>query len=249
MMLFISIFFLIFSLHVMNLIINLFLLVHFLMRIVLILSLVFFVFLIVLLVVLIVDRLAVVPSMRDVMLLHYKLILLLGLFPQRFCTLGTVTQFFEVLVHAIGKHNLSTVFSQGILTAKLTNSVSIRLVYTLGNHLLSVFHALTLSFQLFFLILAFFPLFVCDASHNTLVGLGLAFTFLVVSLFLVVVFLLNLLILLLEKALLEPFFEETVRSLSLGLFLKPIKLLFPPLLMSLTLLVLSLPLLPVRERS
>jgi hypothetical protein len=85
------IFFVVLTIHVMNLllIIHLFLLVYLLVLILLILFML--IFLIVFLMVLIVNLLTVVTSMGDVVLLHYQLILLFGLLSKGFGALGAVT--------------------------------------------------------------------------------------------------------------------------------------------------------------
>jgi len=119
----------------------------------------------------------------------------------------------------------------------------------LCDHLLPALHSLSLSLELFLLILALLPLLVGDASHDTLVCLGLTLALLEVTLFLVVVLLLDLLILLLQKTLLQPFLEKAIGCLSLGLFLEPFELLLSPLLMLFAFLLMSLTLLPVSKSS
>ena len=175
---------------------------------------------IIFLVVLVVELVAVRrSSMRHIVLLDDKLVLLLGLLSEWLGALGTISKLFEVLVHPVGQHNLTTVLSQSILSSQISNRVSIRLIDPLSDHLLSSLNSFTLPAELFFLILALFPLLVSDASHNPLVCLSLLLTFLQVPLFLVVILLLDLLILLLEKALLKPLFEEAVGGFLLCLLL------------------------------
>ena len=135
---------------------------------------IFFVILIFLVILLMVLSIKLVgTSMRDVVLLHYQLILLLSLLPEWLGTLGAVTKLLEVLIHAVSKHHFPAILSHGILSPQVTKCISVRLIDTLGDHLLPAVYPLTLPAKLLFLILALLPLFVCDASHDALVGLGL----------------------------------------------------------------------------
>ena len=135
---------------------------------------IFFVILIFLVILLMVLSIKLVgTSMRDVVLLHYQLILLLILLPEWLGTLGAVTKLLEVLIHAVSKHHFPAILSHGILSPQVTKCISVRLIDTLGDHLLPAVYPLTLPAELLFLILALLPLFVCDASHDALVGLGL----------------------------------------------------------------------------
>lgn len=115
----------------------------------------------------------------------------------------------------------------------------------MSDHLLPAVDPLPLPAQLLLLVLTLLPLFVGDAGHDALVGLGLALALLEVALFLVHILLLDLLVLLLEQALFEPLFKQAIGCLLLSLFLKPLELFLPPLFMLLVLLILALPLLPV----
>ena len=111
--------------------------------------------------------------MRDIVLLHNQLVLLLGLLPEWLSTLGAVTKLLEILIHAICKHHFPTILSHGILPPQVTKCISVRLIDTLGDHLFPAVDPLTLPAKLLFLVLALLPLFVSDASHDALVGLGL----------------------------------------------------------------------------
>ena len=130
------------------------------------------------------------------------------------------------------------------MTPQIANGISVGLIDALGDHLLPTLHAFTLPSQLFFLVLTLLPLFIGNAGHDALVGLGLALSLLVISLLLIMVLLLDLLILLFKKTLLEPLLEQPVGCLLLGLLMQPLELLLAPLLMSLPLLLLPLALLP-----
>lgn len=137
---------------------------------------IFFVMLIILVILLMVLSIELVgtSSMRDIVLLHYQLVLLLGLLSEWLGTLGAVTKLLQVLIHAVSKHHFPAILSHGILSPQVTKCISVRLIDTLGNHLLPAVNPLTLSAKLLFLILALLPLFVCDASHDALVGLSLS---------------------------------------------------------------------------
>ena len=160
--------------------------------------------------------------MRHVMLLHYQLILLLGLLPHWLGTLGSVAELLQVLIHPVCQHHLPAILPHGILPPQVTKCIPVRLIDTLGDHLLPAVDPLPLPPQLLLLVFALLPLFVGDAGHDALVGLGLALALLEVALFLVHILLLDLLVLLLEQALLEPLFKQAIGCLLLGLFLKPL---------------------------
>ena len=129
------------------------------------------IFLVILLVVLSIELVG--TSMRDIVLLDYQLILLLSLLPEWLSTLGAVTKLLEILIHAICKHHFPAILSHGILPPQVTKCISVRLIDTLGDHLLPAVYPLTFPAKLLFLVLALLPLFVSDASHDALVGLGL----------------------------------------------------------------------------
>ena len=111
--------------------------------------------------------------MRNIVLLHNQLVLLLGLLPEWLGALGAVTKLLEILIHAICKHYFPAILSHGILPPQVTKCISVRLIDTLGDHLFPAVDPLTLPAKLLFLVLALLPLFVSDASHDALVGLGL----------------------------------------------------------------------------
>ena len=156
------------------------------------------------------------------MLLHYQLILLLGLLPHWLGTLGSVAELLEVLIHPVCQHHLPAILPHGILPPQVAKCISVRLIDALGDHLLPAVDPLPLPPQLLLLVLALLPLFVGDARHDALVGLGLTLTLLEVPLFLEHILLLDLLVLLLEQTLFEPLFEQAIGCLLLSLFLKPL---------------------------
>ncbi len=86
----------------------------------------------------------VATSMRDVVLLHYQLILILCLLSEWLSTLGAVAKLLEVLIHAVSKHHLTAILSHSILSPQVPNGISIRLIDTLGNHLFPAVYPLTL---------------------------------------------------------------------------------------------------------
>ena len=135
--------------------------------------------------------------MRNVVLLHYQLILLLGLLPQWLCTLGAVAELLQVLIHPVCQHHFPAILSHGILPPQVAKCISIRLIDALSDHLFPAVDPLPLPPQLLLLVLALLPLFVGDAGHDALVRLGLTLALLEVALFLVHILLLDLLVLLL----------------------------------------------------
>ena len=129
------------------------------------------IFLVILLMVLAIELVG--TSMRNVVLLHYQLILLLGLLPQWLCTLGAVAKLLQVLIHPVCQHHFPAILSHGILPPQVAKCIPIRLIDALGDHLLPAVDPLPLPPQLLLLVLALLPLFVGDAGHDALVGLGL----------------------------------------------------------------------------
>jgi hypothetical protein len=169
-------------------------------------------------------KLLLILHLQQLLVRDVVLILLLNglLLAKGFSTLGSLSKLLEVLVQAIGKnHLLPPVVCESVLLPKLLNGgrVPVSVAPSSPHELLSQLLTLQLSLMSFLLQLSLLPLFVSYPSHDLLVGCRLLLFVLNFLLFLITESLLNMLIPLLEEALLQPVLENFIGRLLLNLLL------------------------------
>ena len=145
--------------------------------------------------------------------------------PKRFSRFGAVSEIFQILVKPICQHHsvlwvMRAWVKNRILTAELLNSIPVCSWIALNHHLFSLLLPVHLPLESVLLLLLLLPLFVCNASHDPLIGLRLLFSIFVVLLLLVSKTLFYGLISLLEKGLFQPLFENFVSGFLLCLFME-----------------------------
>ena len=112
------------------------------------------------------------------------------------------------------------------------------------HDLFSLHVSLGLPLEFILLELLLLPLFVSDASHDSLISLRLLLPIVIVLLLLVPELLLNRLIPLLQEGLLQPLFEHSIGCILLSMLAEPLKLLLLVLLIASAFLFKALLVLP-----
>lgn len=158
---------------------------------------------------------------------------------------GLRSQLLEVLVETIGKEYLlpALVVSHCVLFSKLLDDCRVA-VSVCTHHLLPELLSFELHLMALLLKLSLLPLLVGDSGHDFLVGCRFFLFVFDFSLFLISEPLLNVLVSLFEKALLEPVFEYFIGGLLLHLLFESLIFGLPVSFNTLLLILLSLSLFP-----